>query len=138
MQKSLSLGRFLVLLIEPCKGVFRTSSGRFRGTSLEHRQHTSLGGKYQTVWGGTHNIGRRRLQAFSRGRPTALHIGQYGDVLRTSYFNVLRTSVGDVPWRYTEDHLRTSIGRLLETSSGPRDLILPSGKMLNLQLKISR
>ena len=48
------------------------------------------------------------------------------DVLRTSYFNVqrtsvedvLRTSAGDVPWRYIEDHMGTSIGRLLGTSSG--------------------
>ena len=66
----------------------------------------------------------------------ALHVGQYGevprtshwDVLRTSYFNVLRTSVGDVPWHYIEDHMGTSIGCFLETSSGrPWDVILPSG-----------
>ena len=64
----------------------------------------------------------------------ALHIEQYGDILRTlhwdilrmSYFNALRTSVadilrtlvGDVPWRYLEDHMGTSIGGLLSTSSG--------------------
>ena len=48
----------------------------------------------------------------------ALHTVQYGDVLRTSYFNVQRTSAADVPWHYIEDHMGTSIGRLLETSSG--------------------
>ena len=73
-----------------------------------------------------------------------LDIGRYGDVLQTlhwnvlstSYFNVLRTSVedvlrtlvGDVPWRYIEDHMGTSIGRLLGTFSGHhQDVILPSG-----------
>ena len=69
----------------------------------------------------------------------ALHIRQYGDVLRklhwnvlrTSYFNVLRTSVGDVLWRYIEDHMGTSIGRFLGTSPGrPWDVILPSGEMV--------
>ena len=34
----------------------------------------------------------------------------------------------DVPYRYIEDHIRTSIGRLLGTSLGrPRDVTLPSG-----------
>ena len=44
-----------------------------------------------------------------------------GDVLRTLHwdifttpsFNVLRTSVGDAPWRYMEDHMGKSIERLL-------------------------
>ena len=32
---------------------------------------------------------------------------------------------GDVPWCYIEDHIRTSIGRVLVTSSErPRDIIL--------------
>ena len=56
----------------------------------------------------------------------SLHIGQYGDVLMTSCFTALRTSVedvlmtsvGDAPSRYIEDHMGTSIGRLLGTSSG--------------------
>ena len=77
------------------------------------------------------NIGRRRPQNVGRGRPMELHIGQR-DVHRTSYFNVLRTlvedalrmSVGDVPWRYIEDHMSASIGRLL---GSPQDVILPSG-----------
>ena len=77
----------------------------------------------------------------------ALHVGEYGhvlrtlhwDVLSTSYFNVLRTSVevvfktlvGDVPWRYIENHMGTSIGRLLGTSPGrPRDVVLPSGEYI--------
>ena len=62
-----------------------------------------------------------------------------GDVLRTSYFNVQRMSVEDllktfeedVSWRYIEDHMWTSKGRLLGTSSGhPRDINLPSGNVL--------
>ena len=73
----------------------------------------------------------------------ALHMGQYGnflrmlywDVLRASYFNVLRTSVkdvlrtfvGNIPRCYIEDHMGTSIGRLLGTYSRPQDIILPSG-----------
>ena len=64
----------------------------------------------------------------------ALHIGWYGEVLRTLHWDILRTScynvprtsvedilrlpVGDVPWRYIKNHLRTPIGRLLATSSG--------------------
>ena len=46
--------------------------------------------------------------------------------------DVLRTLVGDVPWRYLEDNRATSIGRLLGKSSGlpPRDVILPSGRDL--------
>ena len=61
------------------------------------------------------------------------------DVLKTPYFNVLRTlvegvyrkSVGDVPWLYIEDHMGTFIGRLLGKYSGrPQDVILPSGYRL--------
>ena len=130
MQKSLSLGFFLALLIELYKGVFwtslRTSSGR--------RQDMPLGVKHQTVWGHPHNVCRRRPQDDGRGSPMTLHIGQYGDVLRTlhwdvlrtSYFNVLRMSgedvlrrsVGDVLWRYIVGLMGTSIGRLLGMSPG--------------------
>ena len=94
--------------------------------------------------GGPHNVGRSFPQDVGRVRPIALHIGQYGDVLRTlhwvilrtSHFNVLRTSVEnvlresvqDIPWRYIEDHIETFIGRFLGKFSGrPRDVILPSG-----------
>ena len=56
----------------------------------------------------------------------ALQIGEYGDVLstlswellRASYFNVLRTSVGGITWRYIEDYIGMSIGRLLGTCPG--------------------
>ena len=74
----------------------------------------------------------------------ALHMGQYvdvlrtfyWDVLRTSYFNVLRTLVGEVPWRYIEDHMGTFIGRLLGTSSGrPWDVILPVGYKIVLSYR---
>ena len=41
-----------------------------------------------------------------------LHVGKYGDVIRTAYLDVLRTLVGDVLWRYIEDHMETSIGYL--------------------------
>ena len=44
-------------------------------------------------------------------------------------------SAGDVPWRYIDDHMGTSIGRLLGTSSGhPRDVILPSGRTFLVSL----
>ena len=50
------------------------------------------------------------------------------DVPKTSYFNVVRTlvedvikmSVGDVPWRYLEYHMEKSIGRLL---GRPQDVL---------------
>ena len=53
--------------------------------------------------------------------------GVHGDVLRTLYFNVQRTSVeevvrtlaGSVPWRYIEDHMGTSIGRLFSGRNFP-------------------
>ena len=61
----------------------------------------------------------------SSGRCTAT---SYFKVLRTLVVDVLRTSVGDVPWCYIEDHMGTSIGRFLETSSiRPQDVSLPSG-----------
>ena len=55
-------------------------------------------------------------------------MGQYGDVLKASYFDVLRTSVGDVlrtsvgdvPWGIIDDHMDTSIGRLL---GHPQDVL---------------
>ena len=133
----------------------RKSLGRLWKTSSVRRQDTSLGVKYYTLCERPHNVCRRRLQDVVMGPPMALHIGQYGDVLRTlawevlrtlawdvlrtSYFNVLSTSVedvfrtlvGDVPWRYKEDHMGTSIGNLLGTSWGrPRDVVLPAGKVL--------
>ena len=96
----------------------------------------SLRIKYYTVWRNLPKVCKRRPQDVGKGCTLPFHIGQYEDVLRTSYFNalrtsvedVLRTSVGDVPWRYVEDHIGTSIERLLGTSSGrPRDVILLSG-----------
>ena len=38
-----------------------------------------------TVWEGPHNACRRRLQDVGRGPPMVLHIGKYGDVLRTTF-----------------------------------------------------
>ena len=61
----------------------------------------------------------------------------YWDVLRMSYFkilrafveDILRTSVRNVPWLYIQKHMGTLIGCLLRTCSGcPWDIILPSGK----------
>ena len=69
-----------------------------------------------------------------------LDMGKYGNVLRTlhsdahktSHFNVLRSSVegilrtlvGDVTWRYIEDHIGTFMGRLL-------GVFLSTGKLLD-------
>ena len=84
--------------------------------------------------GRRHKVCRRRPQDVGVGRPLVLHIGQYGDALRTllldvlgtPYFNVLRMlvedvlrmSVGDFSWRYIEDHMGTSVGLLFGKSSG--------------------
>ena len=68
-------------------------------------------------------------------RPLELQIRPYWDVLVTSAGHVLKTSTGDVPSRYIEDHMGTSIGRLLVTPSGrPQDVILPSGLIKKIRL----
>ena len=64
------------------------------------------------------DVSQRRAQEVGRTRPLELNIRPYGDILITSAGDVLRTSVGDVPWRYKEDHMGMSIGRLLGTLSG--------------------
>ena len=61
-----------------------------------------------------------------------LHIRPYGDVLITPAGDLLKTSVGDGPWRCIQDHMVTSIGRILGTRDvilpqRTRDVILPSG-----------
>ena len=59
------------------------------------------------------------------GTASGRYIGtSYFNGLRTSVEDVLRVSVGDVPWRYIEDHIGTFIGRLLGRR---QDAILPSG-----------
>ena len=78
----------------------------------------SLGRLEEVVFGRPQNI--------CRGCSLVSHIGVYGGVLRklhgdvfkASYFGVLRALIGDVPWRYIESHMDTSIGRLLVISSG--------------------
>ena len=79
-------------------------------------------GRPQDVSEGLHQgVGRTPL--------LELNIKPYRDVLITSAGDVFKTLVGDVPWHYIEDHMGTSIGRLLGTSSGrPQDVILTSGK----------
>ena len=78
----------------------------------------SLGVKYQPVLGRPHNVCRRCPEDVGRGRPIALHVGRYGcrEVVRALHLDALRTSVGDIPWRYIEDRTGTSIRRLLGTS----------------------
>ena len=97
------------------------------------------------MWRHFHNVCRRRPKDVSRGRPLVLHIRQYGDILRTlhwdvrdvlrsSFFNILRTLVRDVHWHYVQEHMGTSIGCHLGTSSGcPQDLILPSRSLVSNQ-----
>ena len=66
-----------------------------------------------TISGRPRNVFMRRLQDVGMGRPLALHIEYYGDVLRTfhwmSHCNVQRTSAGDVPWHYIGDYMGMSI-----------------------------
>ena len=117
---------------------------------LQNHTRTSLRGVLRTLvrhalWsyrldhmGRRRNVCRRRPQDVGRGCPLASHIGHYAnvlrtlhqDVLKTSYYNIHRTSVeddlrtlaGDVPWRYLEHHMGTSIGCLLGKSLGrPRE-----------------
>lgn len=55
---------------------------------------------------------------FSVNCPLELHIKPYGDVLITYAGDVLKTSVGDIPWRYMKDNMATFSGRYIRTSSG--------------------
>ena len=110
IQKSLTLGRFLAL---------QNHITKYLGHPQDVGRTCLLPLTYQTIWGSPYNICRRRAQDVGRGRLFVLHVGQQGDILRTldqdvhrtSYFNVIRTSVDDVlrilgdniPWRYIED-----------------------------------
>ena len=81
----------------------------------------SHGVTYRTVWG--------RNQDITLGLPQEVIFHRPTDVGRGSPQNV----EVDVPWRYIEDHMGTSMGRLLGTSSGRHwDLILPSGLFQSL------
>ena len=79
------------------------------------------------------------------GRSLALHVRQNGDVLKNldwgllgvSYLNFLKTLVedvlsmsgADIPWRYMEHHMGTSVVLLLGMNSGrPCDVTLPGGQ----------
>ena len=68
------------------------SLGRLQGTSLGRRQGTSLGVTYRAIWGRPQDVGQRDVHG---------------------------TSVGDVPWRYIQDHMGTSLD---VTFSRPRDV----------------
>ena len=72
IQESLSLERFLALLIE----------------------------LYKDVFGHPQVVSKERPQDEGRTRPLEVNIRQYGKVLITSAGDVLKTSVWDVPWRY--------------------------------------
>ena len=72
-KKSLSLGRFFALLIEPYK-----------------------------------DVSQRCPQGVGRTRPMELNIRPYGDVLTASAGDILKTSLGDIPWRYIQDGMGTS------------------------------
>ena len=54
-----------------------------------------------------------RPQDVGTARPLELNTRPYGNVLIKSAGEVLKTSVGDVPWRYIRDSMGTSIGRIL-------------------------
>ena len=111
-------------------------------TSVRDVLGTLVGVTYRAMWERLPDVGRRRPRDVGRGRPLALHIGPYGDVPWTLHFHVLGTSVrdvlrtsvryvlgtltgdvlrtlaGDIPWRYIEDHMGTSTGRLSGMFSG--------------------
>ena len=106
---------FLSLLIEPYKDVLKMSLRRLWGCPQDVGRARPL-----TIWRCPHNVYRRGPQDVRRFRPLALRIGQYGDVLKMSYFNALRTSVVDAPWCSIEDQMGSSIrhGDVLRTVSG--------------------
>ena len=90
-----------------------TFSGGLQETSLERQYGASLGAIYRNIWGLPQDVTLRRPQDVIFGRPEdvgrvhplALHIGPYRgviwtlhrDFLKTSYLDVLRRSVGNVP-----------------------------------------
>ena len=81
---------------------------------------TSTGEVFKTLVGASHCVTYRTvwgcLQDGTLGRPQ--------DVI----FQCPMTLVGDVAWRYIENHMETSRGRLIGTSSGhPWGVILLSG-----------
>ena len=88
----------------------RTSSRRLCGTSSGRWQDTSLCVRYWTMQGRPQDVCRRRPQGVGRRHLLVLHIGTSGEVLKSLYWNVFRTSL--------QDHMGTSIGRLSRTSSG--------------------
>ena len=100
------------------------------------------------MWGRPRNVCGRHSQDVDRGRPSALHIRYYGDILRTLqwdtfrtlYFEVQRTYVEDdrdVPWKYIEAHMGTSIGPILRTSSERNFAEWDSWQLLDFFLKFS-
>ena len=85
----------------------------------------SLGVTYRTLWG--------HLQDVTLRCPQEVIFQCSKDFGRESPQDI----AADVPWRYKEDHMGTSIGRILGTSSGrPQDLILPSGMHMKRVFKL--
>ena len=92
------------------------SSQRPQETSSKRRQGASFGVTYRTLW--------RQPQYVLLERPQDVIFQRPKDVGRRRPQDVGR----GLPWRYIEDHMGTSIGRLLWTSSErPQRVILPSG-----------
>ena len=52
-------------------------------------------------------------QDVCRTGPSELNIRRYRDILETSAGGILKTSVGDVLWRYIEDHMGTSVSSVM-------------------------
>ena len=70
--------------------------------------------------GRRHKVCRRRPQDVGGGRPLVLHIGQYGDVLRTLLWDVLGTPYFNVLRMLVEDLLMdVGTGLLLALHRGP-------------------
>ena len=69
---------------------------------------------------GRPRVSKVRPQDVGSTHPLELQIKPYWDVLVTSALEVLKTSAGDVPWRYIQDIMGTSSGRHISTSKGCR------------------
>ena len=65
---------------------------------------------------GRPRVSKVRPQDVGSTRPLELKIKPYWDVLVTSALEVLKTSAGDVPWRYIQDIMGTSSGRHISAS----------------------
>ena len=120
---------------------YRTSQKDALETSLSNTLRTlvctSLRTTYQTLWKRPHKDVPQHYILGNIGTSSGLQIGtSYFNVLRTLVEDILRSLVGDYPWRYIDDQMERSIGRFLGRHQDVfRDVFLPSGQVYNKKVK---